>query len=129
MSGDQLVHLPAKYAPFELSAVERPPGGLPALGRFLLGAGLVLSLVNVVGSDAVEAFRARAAGSSDVRERILLPFVNPFRIAPEIGLVGYGTGATHQMAEAVTESLVPYSWLDHHQYEDEPSRVMVESTL
>ena len=104
-------------------------GGLPALGRFLLGAGLVLSLVNVVGSDAVEAFRARAAGSSDVRERILLPFVNPFRIAPEIGLVGYGTGATHQMAEAVTESLVPYSWLDHHQYEDEPSRVMVELGL
>ena len=104
-------------------------GGLPALGRFLLGAGLVLSLVNVVGSDAVEAFRARAAGTSDVRERILLPFVNPLRIAPEIGLLGYGTGATHQMAEAVTESLLPYSWLDHHQYEDEPSRVLVELGL
>jgi hypothetical protein len=103
--------------------------GLPAFGRFLLGIGLVLSVVNFVGSDAVEAFRARAAGSSDVASRVLQPFVTPFRIAPDIGLLGYGTGATHQMAEAVSPSIVPYSWLGPHHYEDEPSRVMVELGL
>lgn len=104
-------------------------GGLPAFGRFLLGIGLVLSVVNFVGSDAVEAFRARAAGSSDVASRVLQPFVTPVRIAPDIGLFGYGTGATHQMAEAVSPSIVPYSWLGPHHYEDEPSRVMVELGL
>jgi hypothetical protein len=101
-------------------------GGVPAIGRFLLGAGLVASIVNVVGADAVSAFRARAAGSSDVAGRILLPFINPLRILPDIGLMGYGTGATHQMAEVVAPSLFPYSWLEGHHYEDEPSRVMVE---
>jgi hypothetical protein len=95
-------------------------GGVPAVGRFLLGAGLVASIVNV------SAFRARAAGSSDVAGRILLPFINPLRILPDIGFLGYGTGATHQMAEVVAPSLFPYSWLEGHHYEDEPSRVMVE---
>lgn len=101
-------------------------GGVPAIGRFLLGVGLVASIVNVVGADAVSAFRARAAGTSDVAERILLPFINPLRILPDIGFLGYGTGATHQMAEVVAPSLFPYSWLEGHHYEDEPSRVMVE---
>jgi len=102
-------------------------GGVPAIGRFLLGLGLVASLVSAVGADAVEAFRARAAGSSDVRERVLLPFINPVRIAADVGVLGYGTGSTHQMAEAVTaRTLVPYSWLGIHRYEDEPSRITVE---
>ena len=101
-------------------------GGVPALGRFLLGIGLVASIVNVVGADAVEAFRARAAGSSDVQSRIIQPFLNPIRIAPEVGIAGYGTGATHQMAEVVAPGLYPYSWLEGFQFEDEPSRVMVE---
>jgi hypothetical protein len=102
-------------------------GGVPAIGRFLLGLGLVVSLVSAVGADAVDAFRARAAGSSDVAGRVVEPFVNPVRIAPDVGLLGYGTGSTHQMAEVVTgRSLFPYSWLGRHHYEDEPSRIMVE---
>lgn len=102
-------------------------GGVPAIGRFLLGVGLVVSLVSAVGADAVDAFRARAAGSSDVAARVIDPFVNPVRIAPDVGLLGYGTGSTHQMAEVVTpRSLFPYSWLGRHHYEDEPSRIMVE---
>ncbi len=101
-------------------------GGVPALGRFLLGLGLVLSVVNVVGADAVSAFRSRAGGSDDVLSRIVQPFLNPFRILPEVGLVGYGTGTTHQMAEVVAPSLLPYSWLEGLHFEDEPSRVMVE---
>lgn len=104
-------------------------GGVPAVGRFLLGLGLIASVVNVVGADAVSAFRARAAGSDDVASRIIQPFVNPIRIAPDAGFVGYGIGASHQMAEIVAPSLNPYSWLEGLHYEDEPSRVMVELGL
>lgn len=102
-------------------------GGVPAIGRFLLGIGLVASLISAVGADAVGAFRSRAAGSSDIAGRVVEPFVNPIRIAPDVGLLGYGTGATHQMAEVVTpRAPFPYSWLGFHHYEDEPSRIMVE---
>jgi hypothetical protein len=101
-------------------------GGVPAAARFLLGLGLVAALVNVVGADAVSAFRARAAGSDDVTGRIFQPFINPARLVPEVGVLGYGIGATHQMAEVLSPSIFAYSWLDGLHFEDEPSRVMVE---
>lgn len=113
------------FAVFGMIGVARQ-GGLRATGRFLLGLGLVASVVNVVGADAVAAFRARAAGTEDVVSRIVGPFVNPIRIGAEIGVLGYGIGASHQMAEVVATWVFPYSWLEGYHYEDEPSRIMVE---
>jgi len=96
------------------------------LGRILLGLGLVAAAVNHVGADAVGAFYERAAGSTDTSERLLAPLVQPFRVLGDSGLIGYGIGATHQMAEAVTRGVEPYSWLEGRVVEDEPGRIMLE---
>jgi hypothetical protein len=96
------------------------------LGRILLGLGLVAAVVNQVGADAVGAFYVRATGSGDAAERILMPFVQPFRVAFASGLLGYGIGATHQTAEAVIRGREPYGWLDGNLVEDEPGRIMLE---
>lgn len=101
-------------------------GGIPALGRFLLGAGVVLALVNFVGADAVEAFVGRARGGQDVLGRIVQPFVTPFQLAGEVGFLGFGIGASHQTAEAVTKGVAPYSWLRGLHQEAEPSKIMLE---
>jgi hypothetical protein len=96
------------------------------LGRILLALGLVAAAVNQVGADAVGAFYERAAGSGDAVERMLMPFVQPFRVMSDAGLLGYGIGATHQTAEAVTPGSEPYAWLEGKLVEDEPGRIMLE---
>lgn len=100
--------------------------GAQAVGRFLLAASLLAVLVNYVGSDAVEAFYIRAASATDAGSRVLSPFIRPFELAETAGVAGYGIGATHQAAEAVTKRLIPYSWLPGIILEDEPSRIMLE---
>lgn len=57
---------------------------------------------------------------------MILSLIAPFRIAGDVGPLGYGIGATHQMAEQVTPGIAPFSWLGHHAYEDEPTRIMAE---
>lgn len=96
------------------------------LGRILLGLGLVAALVNQVGSDAIDAFYGRAAGSGDMVERVVNPFVQPVSLIYPAGLLGFGIGATHQTAEAVTRGIEPFSWLGDNRVEDEPGRVMLE---
>lgn len=96
------------------------------LGRILLGLGLVAALVNQVGSDAVSAFYGRAAGSTDIGERVFGPFLEPLALLYPAGLTGYGIGATHQTAEAVTRGIEPYGWLEGNLVEAEPGRVMLE---
>lgn len=96
------------------------------LGRILLGLSLVAALVNQVGSDAIGAFYGRAAGSGDMLERVITPFMQPLNMLYPSGFLGYGIGATHQTAEAVTRGIEPYSWLGDNRVEDEPGRVMLE---
>jgi hypothetical protein len=107
----------------------REAGGASMMGRFLLGVSLLAVLLNYVGSDAVEAFYGRASSATDVRSRIVSPFLQPFLTAADSGLTGFGIGATHQTAEAVTKGMIPYSWLKGRLVEDEPGRVMLELGL
>lgn len=107
-------------------SVMRESGGVTMWGRILLGTGLVAALLNYVGSDAIEAFYSRAAGAQDVPGRMVAPFLQPVQILPESGLLGFGIGATHQTAAAVTQHLIPYSWLRGLQVEGEPGQVMLE---
>lgn len=100
-----------------------------AVGRSLLGLGLVAMLLNYVGSDAIGAFYGRAAGSSDLGSRMIGPILGPINTLEPAGLTGVGIGATHQTAAAVTKSLPPYSWLRGILLEDEPSRIMLELGL
>ncbi len=100
-----------------------------AVGRSLLGLGLVAMLLNYVGSDAIGAFYGRASGSSDLVGRMTGPILGPINTLDEAGLAGVGIGATHQTAAAVTKDLAPYSWLRGILLEDEPSRIMLELGL
>jgi hypothetical protein len=95
--------------------------------RLLIGLVLVGAFVGFVGKDALGAFQGRAAGNRlEMLGRIVEPFAAPFKILPDAGLLGYGIGATHQAATAVTKGIPPFSWLHGHFIEVEPGRVMLE---
>jgi hypothetical protein len=74
----------------------------------------------------VNAFYGRASTGTDVTERLILPLLSPVEALGPAGLAGYGIGACHQAAEALTRGIEPYSWLDDHLVEDEPGRIMLE---
>ena len=100
--------------------------GASGVGRFLFGAGVVAMLTNYVGADAVQAFYGRASGSSDLEGRLLTPITQPIQAFDRGGLLGYGIGATHQMAAAVVKSPVPYGWLEGAMVEGEAGQIMLE---
>jgi hypothetical protein len=83
-------------------------------------------VIGYAAPDAVQAFRGRAAGRGDVRERALAPFTAPFNKIDEAGLIGYGIGAAHQGAAAVVKYTLPYSWLHGNLVETESGKVMIE---
>jgi hypothetical protein len=100
--------------------------GISVIGRFLLAASVLAVLLNYVGSDAIGAFYGRATGGGDITGRLTGPFIEPVGLAGDAGLLGFGIGATHQAAEAVTKGILPYSWLHGLLVENEPGRVMLE---
>jgi hypothetical protein len=107
-------------------AVVRGGQGRATFARVLFGLTVIGVLLVSVGGDAVTAFRGRAMGSEDVLERIRAPFTSPFDTIDDAGPFGYGIGATHQSAAAVTQGLVPYVWLHGLAVEVESGRVMLE---
>jgi hypothetical protein len=108
-----------------LSVIRGGQGGA-TFSRLLLGLGLIAALLGSVGSDAVSAFTGRAAGTEDVWGRVAAPFTAPFDSIEDAGPFGFGIGATHQSAAAVTQGLVPYVWLHGIAVEVESGRVMLE---
>lgn len=100
--------------------------GASGLGRFLFGAGVVAMLTNYVGADAVQAFYGRASGASDMASRLSAPLLQPLEALERGGILGYGIGATHQMAAAVAKSAIPYGWLEGSMVEGEPGQIMLE---
>jgi hypothetical protein len=107
-------------------AVAQEQGGGAIFGRVILSLSLVLGLVSYAGQDAINAFYGRVTTASDVPGRISAPFVMPFELLTQAGLFGFGIGATHQTAVAVTPGLPPYSWISGLVVEGETGRVMVE---
>jgi hypothetical protein len=101
-------------------------GGGAVVGRLILAMTLVGAVVAYTGGEAVGAFYGRAAGGSDVAGRMVSPFLQPQRLLPEAGLFGFGIGATHQTAAAVTPGVIPYSWTRGLVVEGETGRVMLE---
>lgn len=94
--------------------------------RLLLGLGLVAGALFSAGDQAVTAFTQRASATEDVGSRFAAPFVAPVRMLPYAGLFGFGIGATHQAAAALTGQVVQNSWLASVAPEAESGRVMLE---
>ncbi|HVT58073.1 MAG TPA: hypothetical protein VHR45_06715 [Thermoanaerobaculia bacterium] len=107
-------------------AVIRGGQGAATFARLLVGLTAIGVLVGSVGGDAITAFRGRAAGTEDIAARIIAPFTTPFQIMQAAGPIGFGIGATHSTASAVTPGIVPYSWLHGVVVEVESGRVMIE---
>ena len=106
--------------------VVREQGGGTTFGRLLLGLSLLAAVLAWTGADAIGAFYGRALGGDDVRSRLLFPFLAPFHVIGEAGPLGFGIGATHQTAMAVTPGLPPYIWLRGLLTEAESGRIMLE---
>lgn len=96
------------------------------LVRLLFGLSLLVAALTSAGNRAVTAFSQRATSTSvDVVDRLTLPFSSPFHMLPYAGLFGYGIGATHQAASALTGGL-GNPWLGTVVPEAESGRVMLE---
>ncbi|MFL6197466.1 MAG: hypothetical protein ACJ75H_24985 [Thermoanaerobaculia bacterium] len=107
-------------------AVIRERGGGAVFGRLVIALSLLAGVLVLTGDQAIEAFRGRAAGVSDVRNRVASPLLSPFLLLPDAGLLGFGIGSTHQTAAALAPNLAPYSWLHGLIVEVESGRVMLE---
>lgn len=106
--------------------VARERGGGAIFGRIILALSLVLGLVSYAGQDALSAFYGRASAGSDIAARLIAPFQQPFDLLTHAGLFGFGIGATHQTAVALTPGVVPYSWTRGIVVEGETGRIMLE---
>jgi hypothetical protein len=95
-------------------------------GRVVLALGLLGAFLGYAGEEATSAFRGRAAGSQDIADRLVAPFLSPLHGFDAGGLAGYGIGSTHQTAAAVTKGLKPYSWLPVVATESESGKVALE---
>ncbi len=107
-------------------AVVRERQGGAIFGRLMIGFALLAVFLSYAAPEALEAFQDRAFGSSDSSSRYSAPFLSPFEIIGDAGPFGYGIGATHQTAAAVTKGIAPYSWLDGLITEVESGRIMLE---
>jgi hypothetical protein len=107
-------------------AVIRERGGGAAFGRLLIILTLVAGVLASTGNKAIDAFLGRAAGVEDVSGRITSPLRSPYLLLSEVGVLGFGIGATHQTAATLAPDLVPYSWLHGLNVEVETGRVMLE---
>jgi hypothetical protein len=107
-------------------AVVREKQSGATFGRLLLGLALLAAFLTYAGPQAIAAFEGRASGSEDALGRLSLPFTSPFQAISDAGPIGFGIGATHQTAAAVTRGIAPYSWLQGVTVEVESGRVMVE---
>jgi hypothetical protein len=93
--------------------------------RLLLGLGLLVVSLTSAGDQAVTAFSQRASSSEDIASRLTFPFVSPVHMLPHAGLFGFGIGATHQAAAALTGG-IQNAWLINVAPEAETGRVMLE---
>jgi len=101
-----------------------------AITRVLVVLGVFALILAYGADDIVNAFYGRAASSHDVAGRILSPFLQPFELAGDSGLLGYGIGATHQAASLlVSDGETPVNWLPGLIVEDESGRVMIETGI
>jgi hypothetical protein len=107
-------------------AVIRERGGGATFSRLVLALALMAGTLSLTSQKAVDAFLGRAAGVSDVSNRVSSPLLSPFELLPDAGLVGFGIGATHQTAMTLAPNVVPYSWLHGLLVEVESGRVMLE---
>jgi hypothetical protein len=107
-------------------AVVRERQGGAIFARLMIGLVLLATALSYAAPQAIEAFQDRAVGSEDSRSRFTAPFLAPFALISDAGPFGYGIGATHQTAAAVTKGIVPYSWMNGLVTEVESGHIMLE---
>ncbi len=108
-------------------AVIREKGGGAVFGRLVIALAVVFSFIAYTSQDAIDAFLGRVnTGGADVSGRVTSPLSAPYVVMADAGLAGFGIGATHQTAAALTPGIVPYSWLHGLLIEVETGRIMVE---
>lgn len=102
-------------------------GGSTTILRVAAGATVLAMLVGVFGDEAIAAFRERAEGSSDVPGRLMEPFLAPIRMAQEVGLFGYGLGASHPASEKLAGNELLLLRMRMPAVEAETGHIMVEA--
>jgi hypothetical protein len=107
-----------------LGVVREKQGGQTVI-RLLLGVGLLVAGLTSAGDQAVTAFSQRASSHEDLSYRVTYPFTSPVHMLSYSGLFGFGIGATHQAASALTGGVENPSLINITP-EAESGRVMLE---
>lgn len=94
--------------------------------RLATAAGVIAIILGLVGDEAIRAFRERAETSTDTSSRIAAPFLSPFAIVGQVGMFGFGIGATHQAAQQLVGNEALLLKIKMPQIEVETGRIMVE---
>ena len=107
-------------------ALAREKGRGSTFGRLIMVSSLLGMFLFWVGGDAIQAFLGRARGATDMGARMASPLTSPYLLLPDVGLVGFGIGATHQSAWTLAPGVPPYSWLRGMAVEAETGRILLE---
>lgn len=104
------------------------------LRRYAAPTALVSAVVLVVVSstslgEGWVSFGERVQEAGDTRSRIEAMIRGPIQHIEEGGMLGYGTGTTHQAAPRLVPTLVPYEWLPTTDFEEENGRIALELGL
>ncbi|WP_251964091.1 hypothetical protein [Salinibacter ruber] len=127
MNGSRSVVLgPLVPFPFVLYALLRRRRGLAVAISLLLlaGGGAYVASESGVGTEGWETIEYRMEKASDQGTRIQSMLLDPVRKVSVGGLVGYGTGSTHQAAGALSAS--GRVQIEGVGYEGELGRVLIE---
>lgn len=96
-----------------------------ALRLIVLGS-LAVAAISFWSIDALESFQYRRQTASDTQARVEALTLKPLKLGVEAGLLGYGAGATHQVAPVLARDAGYYAWLPTTDFEDETGRIMLE---
>jgi O-antigen ligase/polysaccharide polymerase Wzy-like membrane protein len=101
----------------------------PAIAiRALIACSVITASLSYLASTSINAFIERVEGPSDESGRIYTPLYQALDAADEIGVIGYGTGSTHNAAAVIVPNMPTYVWLGSaaFRYEDETARIILE---
>lgn len=94
--------------------------------RLIVLSSVATAAISFWSLEALESLEYRRQSTGDAPTRVQGLLLDPITFGAEAGLLGYGTGATHQAAPALLKDPGDYPWLPIRTFEDEPGRVMLE---
>jgi len=94
--------------------------------RLVVLSFLTATAISFWSLSALESLQHRRESTGDAPARVEGLLLDPAKFSLEAGVLGFGSGATHQAALALVPGGHDFSWLPTAAFENEPGRIMLE---